>query len=479
MPMPGTPASTSGSMSEPGLCSVARKTVEPMGRRMSRSGCKAAIAAGGDVVRKFRGVSLGIGLVSAAAIFLVHPGDDAQRAARADMQPLKQFGGRHGDDNPRAVVDGAATEVPGIEMTGDNDVLLGMLAALEVGDNVVAGGVRKALRSEREVHANAALGGEVFDQIGIFGGESGGGNSGGNAVPSVRQAIVGASDGTDKRGDGAKFSRRFGAVSTIANGFAVSLECHAGEGFALVEGDVEEDNFAGNFFAAESGKFVEVVDDDDLRGEAFGGSRRTAADGGENNSLCCLRHLAGIFDELRFFLTANPVGDLRGLQVNLEAEFAHLGGDVFRGSLRLRRSGGARAYVLGQVRELMPGVVAGKSGVAHGLQLIAQLFGKSSCRRSALRFFQRSLGPRAKTGGEQESEERSQGFQVELSHCGSSHSEVLILSTLVFSRRFLAGNRECTGARETKKAAPFGATLFKEAKWRESEVTQFGAAPGM
>src|ERR1019366_7873560 len=261
---------------------------------------------GGDVVRKFRGVSLGIGLVSAAAIFLVHPGDDAQRAAGADMQALEQFGGRHGDDDARAVVDGAATDVPGIEMTGDNDDLLGMLAALEIGDDVVAGGVRKALRGEREVHANAALGGEVFDQIGIFGGESGGGNSGGNAVPSVRQAIVGASDGTNKRGGGAKFSGRSGAVSAIANGFAVSLECHAGEGFALVEGNVEEDNFAANFFAAESGKFVEVVDDDDLRGDAFGGSRRAAADGGENNSLCCLRHLARIFDELRFFLAANP-----------------------------------------------------------------------------------------------------------------------------------------------------------------------------
>jgi hypothetical protein len=29
--------------------------------------------------------------------------------------------------------------------------------------------------------------------------------------------------------------------------------------------------------------------------------------------------------------------------------------------------------------------------------------------------------------------------------------------------------RECTGALEKKKAAPFGATLFKEVKWRESE----------
>src|SRR5208282_987882 len=29
-----------------------------------------------------------------------------------------------------------------------------------------------------------------------------------------------------------------------------------------------------------------------------------------------------------------------------------------------------------------------------------------------------------------------------------------------------------------KKAAPYGATLFKEAKWRESEETRFDAAPG-
>ena len=183
---------------------------------------------GGDVVGKFRGVSFGVGLVSAASIFLVHPGDDAQRAAWADMQALEQFGGGHGDDDTRAVVDGAAAEVPGIEVTGDNDDLLGMLAALEVGDDVVAGDFGKALRSEREVHANAALGGEVFDQVGIFGGESGGGNSGGNAVAGVRQAIVGASDGTDQRGDGAQFSGGFGAARAIDNRFAVSFECHAG-----------------------------------------------------------------------------------------------------------------------------------------------------------------------------------------------------------------------------------------------------------
>src|SRR5208337_3190044 len=114
---------------------------------------------GGDVIRKFRGVSFGVGLVSAASVFLVHPGDHAQRAARADVQTLEQFGGGHGDDDTSAVVDGAATEVPGIKVTGDHDDLLGMLAAFQVGDNVIAGGVGQALRSEREVHADSALGG--------------------------------------------------------------------------------------------------------------------------------------------------------------------------------------------------------------------------------------------------------------------------------------------------------------------------------
>ena len=383
---------------------------------------------------------------------------------RADMQPLKKFGGRHGDDDARAVVDGAATEVPGIEMTGDDDDLLGMLAALEIGDDVVAGGVRKALRSEREVHADAALGGEVVDQVGILSGESGSGNSGGNAVTSVRQAIVGASDGTDKGGDGTQFRGRFGTSCAIDNGFAVGLRFHAGEGFALVERNVEEDNFAGNFLAAESGELVEVVDDNDLRGEAFGGSRRAAADGGENDALGCLRHLAGIFDELGFFLAANPVGDLRGLQVNLEAEFAHLGGDVFGGSLRLRRTGGARADVLGQVRELMPGVVAGESGVPHRLQLIAQFFGKSRCGRSGLRFGQWRLAPRGKAGGEQESGERSQGFQVELSHshCGRSHSEVLILSTLGFRAPVPGRKPRVYRSARNKKSGPISGPPFSK-----------------
>ena len=39
------------------------------------------------------------------------------------------------------------------------------------------------------------------------------------------------------------------------------------------------------------------------------------------------------------------------------------------------------------------------------------------------------------------------------------------------------GCGEFTGATETKKAASFEATLFKEAKWWESEETRVDAVP--
>ena len=39
-------------------------------------------------------------------------------------------------------------------------------------------------------------------------------------------------------------------------------------------------------------------------------------------------------------------------------------------------------------------------------------------------------------------------------------------------------NCECTGRATTKKAAPFGANLFKEARWQESEEPHLGAVSG-
>ena len=99
---------------------------------------------GGDVVGNLRSVRLRIRLAAAATVFFVHPGDHAQRAARANMQSLQNLSSRHRDDHTRAIVNRAAPQVPGIEMAGDDDDLLRMLAPLQIGDYVVTSQHREA-----------------------------------------------------------------------------------------------------------------------------------------------------------------------------------------------------------------------------------------------------------------------------------------------------------------------------------------------
>ena len=43
---------------------------------------------GGNVIGDLGSVRLGVGIMSAATVLFVHPGNDAQRAARAEMKAL-------------------------------------------------------------------------------------------------------------------------------------------------------------------------------------------------------------------------------------------------------------------------------------------------------------------------------------------------------------------------------------------------------
>src|SRR5579864_5140291 len=108
------------------------------------------------------------------------------------MKSLHYLGGFHRDHHSSGIVDGAGSEVPGIEVSGDDDDLLRMFAALQVGDDVVTGRVGQLLRSESEMHADLALRKKMSDEVGIFRGDGAGGNSCGDAEASVRQAEIGA-----------------------------------------------------------------------------------------------------------------------------------------------------------------------------------------------------------------------------------------------------------------------------------------------
>src|SRR5438270_13174653 len=114
--------------------------------------------------------------------------------------------------------------MPRIEMAGNDHDLLRMLGALEVCDDVIAGHVRKLLRSEREVEAHLALCGEVGHEGGVFGADSSGGNAGGITGAGVGQAKIRAAYGTNEGADSAHLRCCLGTGSAVAYGFAVGDE---------------------------------------------------------------------------------------------------------------------------------------------------------------------------------------------------------------------------------------------------------------
>src|SRR2546423_4941319 len=140
-----------------------------------------------NMIDHLRGMGFAVSFMAASAVFFVHPGNHAQGTPRMEMKPLQKFGGGHRDYDTGTVINGAAAEIPRIKMARDDDDLFGMLASLEVGDDVVANGVRQVLRSECKVHANTPLRSEMLDQVGIFGRKSGGRNRRGKTEAGVRK----------------------------------------------------------------------------------------------------------------------------------------------------------------------------------------------------------------------------------------------------------------------------------------------------
>ena len=110
------------------------------------------------------------------------------------MQLLHQLRGFHGDGHAGRVVNGAGSQVPGVEVAGNDHDLLRMFGAFQVSHHIEGADFFGGLGGQDHVHANLPLRREVRDQVGIFAGHGSGGNVGGPASSGMRQTIVGPSD---------------------------------------------------------------------------------------------------------------------------------------------------------------------------------------------------------------------------------------------------------------------------------------------
>ena len=170
----------------------------------------------------------------------------------------------HRYGHPRSVVDRTRAKIPGIEMSRDNDDLLGMFGSLQIGDHVVTHGVGQLLRCEDETHSHRPLQYERRDQVGVFLRHGGGGNFRGVgsiiSLAGMWQTVGRAADRTDERRNSAESGGRTRPVAAIDDGFSVSFSALALGRHLFVEGMIEKDDLAADFFFAQRSEFVEVAD---------------------------------------------------------------------------------------------------------------------------------------------------------------------------------------------------------------------------
>ena len=138
----------------------------------------------------------------------------------------------------------------------------------------------------------------------------------------------------------------------------------------FVEGLVEEHNLARDFGRAQRLQFIEIVDRDDLGGEAVRGSGSASAQGRQHDLLGGSGNHLGVFDQFRGLCSANPVGNGDRLETDFQAQLAKFAGDVLRGGGGLGRTGSAGSDICREVRQFTVGVVVVERSGFDGGELL-------------------------------------------------------------------------------------------------------------
>ena len=165
-------------------------------------------------------------------------------------------------------------------MSGNDDDLVGMLAAFQIGDHVIASRVGKFLRGQHQMHADGPFSGEMRDQVSIFGRNRAGGNACGKAEACVRKPVVSVAHRTDQRGRRSQVGRGLRSGCAVANRLSVGNERQSSRRFLFIEDLVEENDLARDLVSTQLLEFLEVVDDHDIGGEAIGSGRRASTERG-------------------------------------------------------------------------------------------------------------------------------------------------------------------------------------------------------
>src|SRR4051794_10539445 len=96
----------------------------------------------GEMVSQLRGELSRVCSAAHQAVLFIHPGYNTDSALWSQVQRLKQLNRLHRYRNARCVIDRTSAKIPGIQVPRYDDDLFRMFAPLEIGDDVIARGIR-------------------------------------------------------------------------------------------------------------------------------------------------------------------------------------------------------------------------------------------------------------------------------------------------------------------------------------------------
>ena len=289
-----------------------------------------------DMVREFPGMSFCIPSPAAQAALFIHPCDHSDGSLRVQMQLDQKLRCIHRDGHSSGVVDRAGAEIPGIEVPGNDNHLLRMLAAFQIRNNVVARNLWKKLWREREMQPHRPLLHQVRDQFGIFRSDCAGGDSSGNTVSRVGYAIVRPAYGAHQRRRRSHRRRRFRALPAVLHRLSVSLPPMAGVSLASIELHIEQNDLARNLIPAQRLQVVEAADHNNFTRQSLRRRSRTSAQRGHDHFLLCPRCLTWPLRQFSGLCAAYPMRNHHLLQPRIQASLAQRIHHMMRRRIGLR-----------------------------------------------------------------------------------------------------------------------------------------------
>ena len=264
-----------------------------------------------------------------------------------------------------------------------------MLAAFDIGDHVCAFHVGQCLRRQHQFHFYRALLHKIDNHLRVLRSDCAPRDLRRivrvSRLTSMRDSIIRAANRSNQTRARTEPRCRDRTSPTVKNSLFIRCAAAAFGGHLFIEGIIEQNNFARDFFARQRFQLIQISYGDHVLGNSIRRRRDASAKCAQNNLLRRVLRLTWPLNQLRVFFAADPVRHQYFLQLHFAADRFQFACDVLNRFSRLRRSAQPRPDVVRQMRDLPKRIIAVQRRLLQPFQISQRLRRKNNRRRARCR----------------------------------------------------------------------------------------------